>query len=219
VLFDRSKYLLEMTTFLLIRHALCDPVGRSIAGRQPGIHLNDRGMRQARWLAEWLKSSPLDGIYSSPLERALETAGPIAEIKGLPVQTAEGWNEIDFGEWTGRALVDLDSLPEWRRFNTFRSSATIPGGENMTQVLHRVLRELERLRALHPAPTTHVAVVSHGDVLRTLVAHALGVPLDLFQRLEISPASVSTLEITDQGPRLLLLNSTVGGSNGLRPPA
>jgi probable phosphomutase (TIGR03848 family) len=219
VLFDPSKYLPEMTTFLLIRHALCDPVGRSIAGRQPGVHLNDAGRRQAGRLAERLQPVSLEAIYSSPLERAVETADPIARANGIPVQAAEGWNEIDFGEWTGRALADLDPLPEWRRFNSFRSSATIPGGENMTQVLDRVLRELERLRALHPAPTAHVAVVSHGDVLRSLVAHVLGVPLDLFHRLEISPASVSTLEITDQGPRLLLLNSTEGGSNGLRPLA
>jgi broad specificity phosphatase PhoE len=211
--------MLSMTTFLLIRHALCDPVGRSIAGRQPGIHLNNPGRGQARRLAEWLGPITLDAIYSSPLERALETASPIAQAKGLQVHPAEAWNEIDFGEWTGRALADLDPLPEWRRFNTFRSSAVVPGGESMTQVLDRVLRELERLRALHPAATAHVAVVSHGDVLRSLVAHALGVPMDLFHRLEISPASVSTLEITDQGSRLLLLNSTEGGSNGVGPPA
>jgi hypothetical protein len=104
-----------MTTFLLIRHALCDPVGRSIAGRQPGIHLNNPGRGQARRLAEWLGPITLDAIYSSPLERALETASPIAQAKGLQVHPAEAWNEIDFGEWTGRALADLDPLPEWRR--------------------------------------------------------------------------------------------------------
>src|SRR5687767_15126552 len=107
-----------MTTFLLVRHALCDPVGCLIAGRQPGVHLNDAGRLQAHRLAERLQPIALEGIYSSPLDRAVETADPIARAKGLPVQVAEGWNEIDFGEWTGRALVDLDPLPEWRRFNS-----------------------------------------------------------------------------------------------------
>jgi broad specificity phosphatase PhoE len=197
-----------MTTFLLVRHALCDPVGRSISGRQPGIHLNEAGRRQAERLAAWLEPIALDAIYSSPLERALETARPIGAAKGLNVQAAEAWNEIDFGDWTGRELADLDPIPEWRRFNTLRSSSTIPGGENMAEVLGRVLRELDRLTALHPASAACVAVVSHGDVLRTLLAYALGIPLDLLLRLEISPASISVLEVTGQGPRLLLLNGT-----------
>jgi probable phosphoglycerate mutase len=208
-----------MTTFLLIRHALCDPVGRSIAGRLPGIHLNETGRRQAQRLAEWLRPVALDGIYSSPLERAVETASPIAHAHGKPVQTSEGWNEVDFGEWTGQQLAELDILPAWRKFNAFRSSSTIPGGENMARVLDRVLRELDRLRDLHPAPAARVAVVSHGDVLRSLIAHALGAPLDLFQRLEISPASISALEITEQGPRILWLNSTDGAADGLGTPA
>jgi probable phosphoglycerate mutase len=210
--------MLEMTTFLLIRHALCDPVGRFIAGRQQGIPLNAAGRQQAQRLAERLRSTPLDAIYSSPLERALETARAIAEARRVQIQTVEAWNEVDFGEWTGRSLAELDQLPEWQRFNTFRSSTSIPGGETMAEVLGRVLRELDRLRDVHPAPTACVAVVSHGDVLRSLVAHTLGTPLDLFQRLEISPASVSTLEITERGPRLLLLNSTDGGSGELGLP-
>jgi probable phosphomutase (TIGR03848 family) len=208
VRFDRSKYLQGLTTFLLIRHALCDPVGRSIAGRKPGVHLNDLGRQQAERLAERLRPIALEGVYSSPLERALETARPIASSTGGQVQTADAWNEIDFGDWTGRTLADLDPLPEWRRFNTFRSSSTIPGGESMAEVLGRVLRDVDRLRSLHPAPTACVAVVSHGDVLRSLVVHMLGAPLDEFRRVEISPASVSILEITDETPRLLLLNST-----------
>ena len=208
-----------MTTFLLVRHALCDPVGRSIAGRQPGIHLNDAGRRQAERLAAWLEPIALDGIYSSPLERALETARPIGVARGLKVEATEAWNEINFGDWTGQALADLDPIPEWQRFNTLRSSSAIPGGENMAEVLGRVLRELDRLKALHPAPTACVAVVSHGDVLRTLVAYALGVPLDLLQRLEISPASVSVLQVSDQEPRLLLLNGTNAWPIGLGTPA
>ncbi|HYF39819.1 MAG TPA: histidine phosphatase family protein [Gemmatimonadales bacterium] len=207
-----------MTTFLLIRHALADPVGRLIAGRQPGVHLNDAGRQQASRLAERLDRVLLEAIYSSPLERARETAEPIAGSKRLQVQTVEAWNEIDFGEWTGRALSDLDPLPEWKRFNSSRSSCTIPGGENMADVLGRVLRDLDRLRCLHPAQGSCVGIVSHGDVLRTLVAHVLGIPLDFFQRLEISPASVTILEISGQAPRVLLLNSTDGWPGAIGRP-
>jgi probable phosphoglycerate mutase len=208
-----------MTNFLLIRHALCDPIGRSIAGRQAGIHLNDLGRRQAQQLAERLQPIALEGIYSSPLERALETATAIGQAKRLPVRAAEAWNELDFGEWTGRALADLDGVPQWQRFNSFRSSSTIPGGENMVEVLGRVLRELDRLRDVHPAPTASVVVVSHGDVLRSLMAHVLGLHLDLFQRLEISPASISILEVTEGGSRILLLNSTDGWPGSIGTPA
>ena len=207
MLFDPSKYLPAMTTFLLIRHALCDPVGRSIAGRAPGIHLNDSGRRQAQRLARTLSATPLSGVYSSPLERAVETARPIAERHGLQVQRVESFNEIDFGSWTGRTLAELDPLPEWARFNASRSRCSTPGGENMAEVLGRVLRELDRLGELHPPPQA-VAVVSHGDVLRSLMAHALGMPLDLIHRLEISPASISILETGGSAPRVLLLNST-----------
>src|SRR3712207_184002 len=113
-----------MTTFLLIRHALCDPVGHSIAGRRPGVHLNAQGHNQAQRLAERLESILLQAIYSSPLERAQETARPIALSKRGEIRTSEAWTEIDFGEWTGRTLAELQPLPEWQRFNRSRSSST-----------------------------------------------------------------------------------------------
>jgi probable phosphomutase (TIGR03848 family) len=204
-----------MTMFLLIRHALCDPVGQSIAGRQPGVHLNEAGQIQSRKLAERLDGLALDAVYSSPLERAMETAGPVGQRHHLEVQTALGLNEVDFGEWTGRTLAELEQLPAWRWFNSFRSGSTIPGGETMAEVLSRSLRELDRLRERHPDPGALVAVVSHGDVLRMLVVHALGMSADLLQRVELSPASVSLLQIEDHGPRVLLLNSTDGWPSGV----
>jgi probable phosphoglycerate mutase len=196
-----------MTTFLLIRHAHCDPVGHAIAGRAKGVHLNDRGRTEAKALGARLAELAIDAVYSSPLERALETATEVADRHGLPVKAVAGLNEVDFGEWTGRTLVDLDSSPEWRSFNSFRSGARIPGGESMTEVLARALTELGHLRRTHGKSGQLVAVVSHGDVLRAVIAHYLGAPTDLFQRIEVSPASVSILTVEPHGPRLLLLNS------------
>jgi broad specificity phosphatase PhoE len=203
-----------MTNFLLIRHAQCNPVGKSIAGRLPGIHLNEAGKGEAERLAHRLDGVALAGLYSSPLERALETARPIGLRQDLSVKPLEELNEIDFGDWTGRSLAELDHLPDWHRFNSFRSGSRIPGGENMAEVLARALQGIDRLRRSHPDPAEIVGVVSHGDVLRLLIAHALGSSLDLMQRLELSPASLSILELESYGPRLLLLNSTDGWPHG-----
>jgi probable phosphoglycerate mutase len=197
-----------MTTFLLIRHALCDPVGRAIAGRQPGVHLNVEGRRDAERLAARLSELALSGIYSSPLERAIETAEPIAARQGLVVRIAQGLNEVDFGDWTGKTFTQLDRLDEWKRFNSHRSGTRIPGGETIGEVLGRSRAELERLTQVHTDPSQPVAVISHGDVLRAIVADGLGMSMDLMQRLELSPASVSVLVMQGPDPRILLLNST-----------
>jgi probable phosphomutase (TIGR03848 family) len=203
-----------MTTFLLIRHALCDPVGHSIAGRQPGVHLNAEGRRDAVSLGAALAQLALAGVYSSPLERALETAEAIAAPQGLPVSIAAGFNEVDFGEWTGKTLEELDELAEWRRFNTRRSETRIPGGEVMPEVLSRAASELDRLSGLHPGQAL-LAVVSHGDVIRAVLAAALGMSLDHLHRLEVSPASVSVLCVDRGDPRVLQVNLTAGWSDSL----
>jgi probable phosphoglycerate mutase len=208
VLFDPNEKARSLTTFILIRHGMCDQVGRSIAGRAPGVHLNEEGRRQTESVANRLRPVSLAAVYSSPLERALETAGPIAQAHGLQPETLEGLTEIDFGEWTGRTLEELDQLPVWRSFNSFRSGTRIPGGEHMTQVLSRALGELERVRRAHPSPGAQVVLVSHGDVLRAILAYALGLSLDFMQRLEVSPASISILISEDWGNRVLQLNGT-----------
>jgi probable phosphoglycerate mutase len=204
-----------MTTFLLIRHAYCDPVGQAIAGREAGVHLNARGRDEARRLGDRLSGLAISGVYSSPLERALETAAPVAERQGLAVEAAQGLIEIDFGEWTGRTLADLDQLPAWKAFNSFRSGARIPGGESAPEVLARALGELDRIRRVHSESGALVAIVSHGDVLRAVIAHFLGTPTDLFHRIELSPASVSVLALESSGPRLLLVNSTAEWPSGM----
>lgn len=142
----------------------------------------------------------------------METAEPIGRRHGLGVEIAPGVNEIDFGEWTGRTLVELEQLPEWREFNTARGRVRIPGGETMAQVLARTLAELERIGCNH-APGALVAVVSHSDVLRAVITHSVGIPIDLLQRVEVSPASVSVLRQETDGVRLLLLNWTEGTLN------
>jgi probable phosphomutase (TIGR03848 family) len=194
-----------MTTLLLIRHAHCDPVGVSIAGRAPGIHLNQRGRAEARALGSRLSALDIAAIYSSPLERALETAAPIAVEQQLEVGTARGLVEIDFGEWTGKTLAELNPVPEWKLFNSYRSGTRIPGGESMAEVLARALAELDRILDSHSGNL--VALVSHGDVLRMLMAHFLGIPWDLLHRIELSPASVSVVAFEPHAPRVLLMNS------------
>jgi broad specificity phosphatase PhoE len=197
-----------VTTFLLIRHALCDPVGVSIAGRTAGVHLNDAGRRQAAALAGRLGRLPIAAIRSSPLERAVETAEPLAAALNLHVIEDAGLNEVDFGEWTGRTLAELDGLPEWRDFNERRSSARIPGGETIAEVVSRSLATLEQVRRSPELTGRVVALVSHGDLLRSLVAHCIGMNPDALHRIEVAPASVSILLSEDGNWRLLLLNST-----------
>jgi probable phosphomutase (TIGR03848 family) len=193
-----------VTTLLLIRHALCDPVGRSIAGRSPGVHLNPEGRHQAAALAEALAALPVLAVYSSPLERAVETAEPLARRFGREVEMLEELNELDFGEWTGRTLPELEPLALWRAWNDSRSSARMPGGESMAEVVDRALEGVRRIQRAHAGGM--VAAVSHGDVIRGLLAHLLRMPLDLLHRLEVSPASVSVLGLDGDAPRLAALN-------------
>ena len=194
-----------MTTFLLIRHATNDTVGKSIAGWSD-VSLNEEGRAQAERLAGRLAGARVAALYSSPLARARETAAPLARALGLEVQTSEALGEIRFGDWTGRTLDELDRDPRWRSFNTFRSATRVPGGELMLEAQTRFVAELERLRERHPRAS--VAVVSHGDLIKAAVAHYAGIHLDLFQRIEIGPASASIVEVDDHGPRILLLNDT-----------
>ena len=196
-----------MTTFALIRHGTHSLVGHTLVGRAPGVRLSPEGVHEAERLAGRLEDGPFRALYSSPLERARETAAAVAVRLQLEVKTADELNEIDFGDWTNRTLAELHDLEEWRRFNVFRSSSRIPNGEAMTDVQRRMLRLIERLCAVHPDQT--VALVSHGDVIKATLAHYLGVPLDLLQRIEISPASVSIVRIERYGPAVLVINGFV----------
>ena len=200
-----------MTTFALIRHASHDLLGHAIAGRAPGVPLSAEGIREAEALAGRFDAGSIQALYSSPLERARATAAPLATRLKLDAQVADELNEIDFGEWTNRTLADLHDLEAWRGFNVFRSGSRIPGRETMLEVQGRVLRLLQRLCSMHPDET--VALISHGDVIKATLAYFLGVPLDLFQRIEISPASISIVRIGRYGPEVRLMNG--GAENSL----
>ena len=195
-----------MTAFLLIRHAATDLLGRALAGRRPGVHLNAEGEAQAQRLAKRLASTALTAIYSSPLERALDTAAPIARRHGLAVVASDALMELDFGAWTGCTFDELSDQPQWRLFNTFRSGTRLPGGEPMIEGQARIVAELARLRERHPDGC--VAIVSHADMIKAAVAHYLGVHLDLFHRIEIGPASVTTVALHEWGPQVLQVNGT-----------
>ena len=196
-----------MTTFALIRHASHALLGHTIVGRLPGVQLSARGLREAEALASRLAGWPIQALYSSPLERARATAAAIADRLRLEVQAADELNEIDYGAWTNRTLADLRQIPEWRRFNLFRSGSRIPGGESMVEVQDRMLQLIERLCCVHPEQT--VALVGHGDVIKAALAYYLGVPLDLFGRIELSPASLSVIRVEPHGPQVLLINGLV----------
>lgn len=194
-----------MSVFLLIRHGHNDSIGRYIVGRGPGVSLNRTGQDQADSLAGRLAGAGITHIYSSPLERARETAAPLARRLGLEVTIEEDLHEIEFGRWTGVPFAELEKERRWRFFNTFRSGTRTPGGELMVEVQARMVAAVERLREQHPKGV--IALVSHGDPIKTVVAHYAGLPLDFILRLEISLSSVSAIRITDHGPKILCVNS------------
>lgn len=189
---------------LLIRHAHHDYIGRAIAGWLPGVSLSKFGKTQAVALPKRLARSRISAIYSSPLERALKTAAPLAAALGMKVEIRDGLREIDFGEFTGHTMAELDLNPLWHRFNLSRSNTRAPGGELMLETQARMVAELERIRCENPDGV--VAVFSHGDVIRAAVMHYAGIPLDFYERIEIDPASVNTIELFAHGPRIIRLN-------------
>ena len=195
-----------MSTFYLIRHATNDFVGTALAGWKPHVHLNSEGQKQARTLAEKLAHVRFHQVVSSPLERAQETALPLAKQQRVEIQTEPALGEVNFGDWTGKTISELSSDPLWVRWNAFRSVARIPNGESMTEIQGRAVAALTRLH--HRFPSETIAIVSHGDVIRALLLCVLGMPLDFIHRIEISPASYSILKLYDASAQVLAMNVT-----------
>jgi len=200
-----------VTTFLLIRHAHWEGVGRVLAGRGPGVELSPVGAAEADSLARALARLPVAAVYSSPLDRAWQTALPIAKRLGLVPREAPGLLELDFGHWTGRPIAALEAEPDWLRFNRERGTARIPGGETMGEAVARARAALAEITDVWG--NRLVAAVSHGDIIRGLLTEALGLPLDRMFQLEVEPASVSVL-VTGSPPSVPVLNwraSYLGG--------
>lgn len=195
-----------MTILLLIRHGDNDHLRRNILyGNMPGVHLNETGRRQAEALNASLKTIPLKGLYSSPLERALETAGPLADRTGLPVQVVPQLTDPDIGAWTGRPLKELRRLQAWKVIQNRPSQFRFPGGESFPEVQLRIVAALDRIAAAH-RKNDRVAVIFHADPIKLAVAHYLGVPLDHFQRLSVDTASITILQLIPSGCQLTALN-------------
>ncbi|MFL9825748.1 histidine phosphatase family protein [Rhodoplanes sp. SY1] len=195
------------TTFFLVRHAPHGLQDRVLVGRTPRIGLSADGRRQAAMLALRLSAEALTGVHASPRERAQETANPIAEAARVVVTISPDLDEVDLGSWTGRGLAEIADDPEWRLWNEDRGQARAPEGESMRAVQQRVVGLLDRLSRTHP--DGRIAAVSHGDVIRAALLHYLGMTLDAYDRLEVSPASVSTLVVGTWGAKLLSLNERV----------
>jgi probable phosphoglycerate mutase len=196
---------------LLVRHGQTPTTGKVLPGRAPGLHLADKGREQAdkvagRIAALQTEARKVAAVYASPLERTRETAAPIAKALGLPVRRDKGLLEADFGEWTGAELKVLYKKPEWRTVQRNPSGFRFPAGESFTEMQTRICSAIDRLRIAHPGQT--IVAVSHADPIKAAVAHALGTHLDLFQRIVVSPCSVSAILYSADGPVVLAVNST-----------
>lgn len=203
-----------MRLLLLLRHAVTEHTGAVLSGWTPGLHLSEQGREQAEALAGRLEPVPLDAVYASPLERCQETAAVVAGAKGLKLETLEDVGEVRYGGWTGRTLKELGREPLWKVVQATPSAARFPDGESIFEMQARAVLAVERLRGAHPGQT--VAVCSHADVIKAVVCHYLGMHLDLFQRVVVSPASVTAIAFGPV-PYLVRLNDT-GGNGDLAPP-
>ncbi len=194
-----------MTTFFLVRHAVTDHTGKRLSGWMDGVSLTQQGIEQAERAADHLSDLSFDAIYASPIERTLETARIIADRHELRVQTRRGLGEVEYGDWTNRSLRSLMRTKLWSTVQRWPSGARFPDGESLREVQVRALGEIEKIAQEHPKGT--VCCVSHGDVIKLVIAHYLGVHIDLFQRIVVAPASVSVLRLTERGPFVLSLNA------------
>jgi probable phosphoglycerate mutase len=198
-----------MPTIYLIRHGQNEYVKQGkLPGWLPGIHLNRIGRQQAVQLGQHLRSKKLVAVYSSPLERALETAAEIAAACGLKAAVREALGELRIGSWEGLSLKAARRRKLWPRILNTPSLVRFPGGESFAEGQTRIVTELETLRAKHSHRTAAFACVSHADPIKLAIAHYLGLPLDQFQRLTVAPGSVSMVQIDGAGARLLTLNDT-----------
>lgn len=201
---------------MLVRHGTTPTTGKVLPGRAKGLHLADKGIEQANVAARRIgELTNVDAVYASPLERARETAAPIAAVRGVSVIVDKGLQECDFGEWTGESLAALRKRKEWARVQNAPSGFRFPGGESFPEMQARIVSTLARLRDAHPGGT--IVCTSHADPIKAALAHALGTPLDLFQRIVVNPCSVSMVLWGESTPIVLAVNSTGTSLRELQP--
>jgi broad specificity phosphatase PhoE len=192
-----------MTTFLLIRHAMTDVTSNLLSGRMPNVHLSVRGRLSAHSLARQLAKCALAAIWSSPLERAIETAIPLVNATGAALHLSDKLNEVDYGDWTGMTFDALSTDPRWHNFNTYREATRIPSGEIISEVRARVLSLLHTLNTESPLST--IAIVTHAEIIRVVLSYYLGIRDNPHSVLDIIPSSVSIIRVS-QRPIVLGIN-------------
>jgi probable phosphomutase (TIGR03848 family) len=207
-----------VATLLLVRHGLTEMTGPVLAGWTPEVHLNERGRTQAADLAARLAPVPLDLVVASPLDRCQETAqAVVAGRDGIQVQTDDRFGEVRYGDWTGRRLEELAKEDLWKVVQAHPSAVRFPGGEAMADAQHRAVTAVREWNdGLKPDAT--FLVCSHGDIIKSIVADALGLHLDQFQRIVVDPASVSVVTYTETRPFVVRVNDTGGDVSALIPP-
>lgn len=204
------------TRVLFVRHGKTPTTGSVLPGRAPGLHLADEGRRQAEEAADRIAGlKKVDAVYASPLERTRETAAPIGKALGLRVKVDKGLLEADFGEWTGAELGQLRKLREWKAVQGAPSAFRFPGGESFAEMQGRIVGATRRLVAAHPGGT--IVLVSHADPIKAVLNEALGAHLDQFQRIVVSPCSISAVAYHELGTVVLAVNTTAGDLKALVP--
>lgn len=204
------------TRVLFVRHGRTPTTGAVLPGRAPGLHLAEAGVAQAEAAAARLAGiKGVEAVYASPMERTRETARPIGKALGLKVKVDKGLLEADFGEWTGAELAKLRKLREWKAVQHHPSGFRFPGGESFAEMQSRIVGTTRRLCAAHPGAT--IVLVSHADPIKAALNEALGSHLDAFQRIVVSPCSISVVAYGDTGTMVLATNTTSGDLSGLVP--
>ena len=195
-----------MPTFLLIRHGENEYVAKGrLAGRLPGVHLNENGKKQAEAVAKAFKNAPIKAIYASPMERCMQTAEPLAAALGLEITPSQGLIEVDFGNWQDKTLKQLQRRKLWKVVQANPARMQFPEGETFTNAQQRIVQTLESLAKEFESKDL-IACFSHSDLIKLAVSYYLGQPIDLFQRIMIAPASVSTLHLGEMGAQIINVN-------------
>ena len=195
-----------MTLLYFVRHGVTDHTGHRLSGWMEDVHLSEKGREHADAVAVMLAGIRCKAVYSSPIDRTVETARPIAARHDLGVKVRRNLGEVDYGTWTNRSFRSLARTKLWTTVQRYPSGARFPHGETLREVQTRAVTEVDKLVAQHPKQA--ICCVSHADVIRLVVAHFMGIHIDLFQRIVIGPASVSVVGLDEDGPRILSLNTS-----------